>query len=156
MSEHKATIQWQRGTDADFAKGRFSREHTWTFDGGTTVPASASPSVVPAPYSSAAAIDPEEAFVASLSSCHMLTFVYLASRGGFVVDRYVDEAVGVLDKLPSGARWVSAVTLNPRITFSGEKVPSPEEETKLHDLAHDQCFIANSVKTEITVRPTRG
>lgn len=156
MSEHRATIEWQRRPDADFVKGRFSREHTWGFDGGISVPASASPSVVPAPFSTAAAIDPEEAFVASLSSCHMLTFLFLAGRQGFVVDRYVDDAAGVLEKRADGARWIAKVTLRPRITFAGDKVPTAEEETKLHHTAHEQCFVANSVKTEIAVEPTRG
>lgn len=156
MSEHRASIEWQRRPDADFVKGRFSREHTWRFDGGVTVPASASPSVVPAPFSAAAAVDPEEAFVASLSSCHMLTFLFLAGRQGFVVDAYADDAVGTLAKRDDGARWISHVTLAPRITFAGDKVPSAEEEEKLHHAAHEQCFVANSVKTEIAVKPTRG
>jgi organic hydroperoxide reductase OsmC/OhrA len=150
MSEHKATISWKR-TGADFLKGRFSREHTWTFDGGLTVAASASPAVVPAPHSNPAAVDPEEAFVASLSSCHMLTYVWLASRQGFVVDSYVDEAVGVMSKNEKGVPWVSKVTLNPKIAYSGDKQPTPADIEKLHHGAHEQCFIANSVKTEVVV-----
>ena len=150
MSEHKATISWKR-TGADFLKGRFSREHTWTFDGGLTMAASASPAVVPAPHSNPAAVDPEEAFVASLSSCHMLTYVWLASRQGFVVDSYVDEAVGVMSKNEKGVPWVSKVTLNPKIAYSGDKQPTPADIEKLHHGAHEQCFIANSVKTEVVV-----
>ncbi len=150
MSEHKATISWKR-TGADFLKGRFSREHTWTFDGGLTVAASVSPAVVPAPHSNPAAVDPEEAFVASLSSCHMLTYVWLASRQGFVVDSYVDEAVGVMSKNEKGVPWVSKVTLNPKIAYSGDKQPTPADIEKLHHGAHEQCFIANSVKTEVVV-----
>ena len=150
MSEHKATIQWTC-TGPDFLKGKFSREHTWTFDGGTTVPASAAPSVVPAPYSSTAAVDPEEAFVASLSSCHMLTFVWLASRAGFAVDSYRDEAVGTMSKNERGVPWVSLVTLRPEIVWSGEKRPEAADLDKLHHQAHEMCFIANSVKTEIKV-----
>ena len=150
MSEHKATIQWNC-TGPDFLKGKFSREHTWTFDGGTTVPASAAPSVVPAPFSSAAAVDPEEAFVASLSSCHMLTFVWLASRAGFAVDSYRDEAVGTMSKNERGVPWVSLVTLRPEIVWSGEKRPEAADLDKLHHQAHEMCFIANSVKTEIKV-----
>ena len=150
MSEHKAIIQWTC-TGPDFLKGKFSREHTWTFDGGMTVPASASPSVVPEPYSSAAAVDPEEAFVASIASCHMLTFVWLASRAGFQVDSYRDEAVGTMSKNERGVPWVSAVTLRPEIAWSGEKKPTPADLNRLHYQAHEQCFIANSVKSEIKV-----
>ena len=107
MSEYKATIKWQR-TSPDFPKGNYSREHTWTFDGGVIVPASASPSVVPAPFSNPAHVDPEEAFVAAISSCHMLTFLYLASKQGFQIDSYEDESVGVLTKNEKGVPWVSS------------------------------------------------
>ena len=150
MSEHKATISWKR-TSPDFLKGRYSREHTWTFDGGATVPASPSPSVVPAPYSNPAHVDPEEAFVASISSCHMLTFLYVAQRQGFQVDSYEDEAVGVVTKDERGVPWVSAVTLHPKIAYSGDKLPTPSDVQQLHHKAHEQCFIANSVKTQVTV-----
>ncbi len=152
MSEHKANISWKR-TCADFLNGRYSREHTWTFDGGLTIPASPSPSVVPSPWSNPANIDPEEAFVASLSSCHMLTFLYLASRQGFQVDSYSDEAVGVMTKNDKGVPWVSSVTLHPRIRYSGARLPTTAEEEGLHHSAHEQCFIANSVKTSVSVRP---
>ena len=151
MSEHKAIIRWNR-TGPDFLKGKFSREHSWTFDGGLTVPASPSPSVVPAPWSNAASVDPEEAFVASISSCHMLTFVWLASRAGFVADSYEDEAVGVMTKNERGVPWVSTVTLRPRLVWSGDKQPTPADLGRLHHAAHEQCFIANSVKTEIVVQ----
>jgi organic hydroperoxide reductase OsmC/OhrA len=150
MSEYKATIKWSR-TSPDFLKGKYSREHTWTFDGGVTVPASSSPAVVPVPYSNAANVDPEEAFVASLSSCHMLTFLFLAQRQGFQIDSYEDEAVGIVTKNEAGFMWVSTVTLNPKIVFSGEKMPAPADLERLHESAHKQCFIANSVKTEVTV-----
>ena len=150
MSEYKATIFWKR-TSNEFLKGKYSREHTWTFDGGFTMPASPSPSVVPVPYSNPAHVDPEEAFVASISSCHMLTFLYLVSRQGFQVDSYEDAAVGRMTKNEKGMPWMSRVTLNPRITYSGEKLPSAEDEEHLHHLAHEQCYIANSVKTEIVV-----
>ena len=149
MSEHKARLSWKN--NGEFVKGKFSREHSWTFDGGLTVPASSSPSVVPAPYSSAAAIDPEEAFVASLSSCHMLTFLYLAYRKGIVVESYVDEAVGVMTKNEKGTPWISKVTLNPTIVYGGDKRPSAEEEAALHHAAHEGCFIAQSIKSEIVV-----
>ena len=150
MSEYKARIKWQR-TSPDFLKGKYSREHTWTFDGGLIVPASASPSVVPVPFSNPAHMDPEEAFVASISSCHMLTFLYLASKQGFQIDSYEDEAVGVLSKNENGVSWVSLVTLNPKISYSGNKLPAPADEKQLHHLAHEQCFIANSIKTEVVV-----
>jgi organic hydroperoxide reductase OsmC/OhrA len=150
MSEHQATIKWNR-TSQDFLKGRYSREHTWTFDGGAIVPASASPLVVPQPYSNPALVDPEEAFVASISSCHMLTYIYLAGKKSFVVDCYEDEAVGVMTKGENGVPWISAVTLHPKIIYSGDKLPTHEDETQLHHLAHQGCFIANSIKTQVTV-----
>lgn len=150
MSEHKATISWKR-TSPDFLGGKYSREHTWSFDGGITVPASPSPSVVPVPYSNPAHVDPEEAFVAAISSCHMLTYLYLASLQGFQVDSYHDEAVGVMTKNEKGVPWVSAVTLHPRIAYSGDKTPAPADEERLHHMAHEQCFIANSIKTEVIV-----
>ena len=148
--EHKATVAWKR-TGPDFVKGKFSREHTWTFDGGVIVPASPSPSVVPAPWSNAANVDPEEAFVASLASCHLLTFLWLASREGFQADSYEDHAFGVMTKNERGVPWVSKVTLRPRITWSGEKQPAATDLDRLHQAAHEQCVIANSVKTEIVV-----
>ena len=150
MSEHKATSKWQR-TGPDFLKGKYSREHTWTFDGGVTVPASASPSVVPGPFSNPAHVDPEEAFVASISSCHMLTFLYLAAKQGFQIDGYEDEAIGILSKGENGVPWVSLVTLYPKISYGGDKSPSPMVEKHLHHLAHEQCFIANSIKTQVIV-----
>jgi organic hydroperoxide reductase OsmC/OhrA len=151
MSEHKAILEWHLA-EGDFVKGRFSRKHTWTFDGGLRVPASPSPAVVPAPYSDEKAIDPEEAFVASLASCHMLTFLYLASRKKFEIKAYQDEAIGTMAKAENGIPWVATVVLNPKVEWSPDKRPSSEEEEQLHHAAHEQCFIANSVKTEITVR----
>ena len=151
MSEHKAIISWKRSSP-DFLKGKYSREHHWKFDGGLTIPASPSPSVVPAPYSNPAHVDPEEAYVASISSCHMLTFLFIASRQGFQVDSYEDEAVGAMAKNEKGVAWVSSVTLNPKIVYSGEKLPTPTDEEHLHHLAHEQCLIANSIKTEVTVK----
>jgi len=150
MSEYKAIVKWQR-TSPDFLRGKYSREHTWTFDGGVTVPASASPAVVPAPWSNPAGVDPEEAFVAALSSCHMLTFLHLASKAGFQIDRYEDEAIGLVTKNEKGVPWVSRVTLNPRIAYGGEKSPTPADEARLHQQAHEWCYIANSVKTEVVV-----
>jgi organic hydroperoxide reductase OsmC/OhrA len=150
MAEHKAIISWQRN-GPDFLKGKYSREHTWTFDGGLKLAASASPSVVPLPWSNPSNVDPEEAFVAAISSCHMLTYLYLASVQGFTVDSYCDEAIGFMIKDDKGVPWVSDVTLNPQIVYGGDKVPGPEDVARLHHLAHEQCFIANSVKTRVAV-----
>jgi organic hydroperoxide reductase OsmC/OhrA len=152
MSEHRATITWSTNAAvADFSRGKYSREHTWTFDGGATVAGSSSPSVVPLPWSSAAAVDPEEAFVASISSCHMLTFLYLAAKAGFALTSYRDEAIGVMTKGANGAPWVSKVTLRPEFGWAGDKRPSAAELAELHHHAHEQCFIANSIKTEVVV-----
>src|SRR5687767_14667627 len=131
MSDHRAHVSWQ-ASGGDFVAGRYSREHTWTFDGGAKVPASPAPSVVPATYSNPAHVDPEEAFVAAIASCHMLTFLHLASRAGFQVDSYRDEAAGIMTRGANGVPWVSAVTLSPRIAYSGEKQPAPEDEERLH------------------------
>jgi organic hydroperoxide reductase OsmC/OhrA len=150
MSEHKAIIRWAH-TRGDFLKGSYSREHTWSFDGGVTVPASPSPSAVPKQFGNEANVDPEEAFVAAISSCHLLTFLFVAYKGGFDVASYEDEAVGTMTKNERGIPWVSSVVLNPRIVYRGPKQPSPADEDHLHHLAHEQCFIANSVKTHITV-----
>jgi organic hydroperoxide reductase OsmC/OhrA len=152
MSEHKATVRWTH-SQGDFLKGSYSREHTWTFDGGATVPASPSPSAVKPPYCNPAFVDPEEAYVASISSCHMLTFLWFASRQGVDVASYEDEAVGLLTKNERGVPWVSSVVLRPRIVYVGTP-PSPEVEQQLHHKAHEGCFIANSVKTTITVEGT--
>ena len=148
--QHTALIKWNC-TSPDFLKGRYSREHTWTFDGGAVVLASPAPSVVPAPWSNPAHVDPEEAFVASLASCHMLTFLWVAGRDGFQADSYEDNAVGEMTKNAQGVPWVSKVMLRPRIVWSGVKLPMPADLDRLHHLAHQQCFIANSVKTEIVV-----
>jgi len=152
---YKATIEWRRG-DGDFAKGRYSRVHVWRFDGGIEVPASASPMVVPKPYSDENAVDPEEAFIASLSSCHMLTFVDMARHAGFVVDAYDDTAEGEMERLAAGRWWVAKVTLRPRIVFAGDRQPAHDEIDAVHHKAHEACFIANSVKTEVVVEPPRA
>jgi organic hydroperoxide reductase OsmC/OhrA len=150
MSELKAIIRWKRN-GPDFLKGRYSRGHTWTFDGGFVVPASSSPSVVPTPMSNPANVDPEEAFVAAVSSCHMLTFLFLAGKAQFQIDSYEDEAVGVMTKNEKGVPWVSAITLHPKIAYGGTKQPTAAEVETLHHHAHEQCFIAASVKTQVTV-----
>jgi organic hydroperoxide reductase OsmC/OhrA len=152
MSTYTATIRWSREGSPDFAKGQYSRAHSWSFDGGITLAASASPHIVPAPWSNADAVDPEEAFVASLASCHMLFFVDFARRAGLVIDSYVDVAEGVLEKRDDGKMWMSRVTLRPKIAWGGD---APDEATiaDLHHRAHDACFIANSVTTEVIIQP---
>jgi organic hydroperoxide reductase OsmC/OhrA len=148
MSEHKATIEWKRETP-DFAYQTYNRDHEWSFDAGITVRASAAPAYL----GSESCVDPEEAFVASLSSCHMLTFLAIACKKKLVVDRYRDQAVGVLDKDAAGRLAIVKVTLRPEIAFGGERSPTPEELRQLHDQAHHACFIASSVKTEVVVEP---
>ena len=150
MAEHLATIVWTNAVPAaDFVKGRYSREHTWSFDGGVTIAGSSSPSVVPLPWSSTAAVDPEEAFVASAASCHMLSFLYVAGKRGVVVTSYRDRAVGVMTKGANGVPWISKITLDPQIEYV--EAPDAAQVAELHELAHHECFIANSVKTEIVV-----
>jgi len=150
VSTYTATIRWSRIGEGDFAKGQYSRAHEWAFDGGLTVPASPSPHVVPAPWNDPKGVDPEEAFVASLSSCHMLFFIDFARRAGLVVDSYTDEAEGVLEKRADGRMWMSKVTLHPRIAWNGTP-PDADAIGELHHKAHDACFIANSVTTKVTV-----
>ena len=150
--EYTATIHWVRGS-APFTDNRYSRAHSWRFDGGVEVPASASPHVVRVPLSVEAAVDPEEALVASLSSCHMLWFLSLAQAGGWRVDDYLDEAVGVMGRNAAGKTAMLRVTLQPRVRFSGERLPSSSEIQHLHQRAHEECFIANSVRTEVRVEP---
>ena len=150
MSEHVATIEWSRGDQA-FADKRYSRAHDWTFDGGAVVRGSSAPSSVRIPFSDPAAVDPEELFVASLSSCHMLWFLSIAAEKGFRVDTYVDNAAGIMEQGPSGKLLMSLVTLRPIVSFSGSRLPSREEHAGMHHLAHEECFIANSVKTDVRV-----
>ncbi len=146
MSEHKATISWSRGA-SDFAYEAYSRDHTWSFEGGIQVAASAAPAF----FGNAARVDPEEAFVASASSCHMLTFLALAARKRLVVDGYDDSACGFLEKNGDGKLAITRIVLRPRVRFGGSARPSAETIAQLHHLAHENCFIANSVCTEITV-----
>ena len=152
MAEYNAVVEWERN-GAAFTDNRYHRAHRWRFDGGVEVPASASPHVVPPPLSAEAAVDPEEAFVASLSSCHMLWFLSLAAKRGWVVDAYRDEAVGVLGKDASGRLAMTRVTLRPDVRFAGLP-PSAAEIDALHREAHERCFIANSVKTDVRCEPS--
>lgn len=149
MSNYTATVRWNRNGEG-FARGQYSRAHEWAFDGGAVVPASASPLVVPLPWSDEAGVDPEEAFIASLSSCHMLFFLDFARRQGLVIDSYIDEAEGVLGKRPDGKMAMTSVTLHPRVTWA---VDPPDEAVlaDLHHRAHEACFIANSVTSAVRV-----
>ncbi len=148
MSRHTAMIHWKR--EGDFARKKYDRRHRWSFDGGIEVPASASPHVVPAPWSTPNAVDPEEAFVAAISSCHMLTFLFLAANDGFVAESYEDEASGLLANDGSGESIVEVV-LKPRIVWAEGKAPSKTELTELHERAHHECYIARAVKCAIRV-----
>ncbi|TDF62081.1 OsmC family protein [Cupriavidus sp. L7L] len=152
MSVYTAEVLWQRDGQ-DFTGNRYSRRHVLRFDGGAEVPGSSSPHVVPLPMSDASAVDPEEMFIASLSSCHMLWFLSLAAKQRFVVDRYVDAATGVMEKNREGQMAMTVVTLRPQVTFSGEREPTRDELERLHHAAHDACFIASSVRTEVRCEP---
>lgn len=149
MSQYSATVRWQRQENENFITNKYSRGHEWIFDGGTTVPASASPHVVPLPWSVEANVDPEEAFVASLSSCHMLFFLSIAAKKGYAIDSYTDNAVGIMAENDAGKMSMTKVTLRPQIEFSGEKQPDIDQIKKTHHQAHEACFIANSVTTEV-------
>jgi organic hydroperoxide reductase OsmC/OhrA len=150
MHRYEARITWQRN-GAKFSDNRYSRGHDWSFDGGAVVKASSSPLTVPLPCSIAEAVDPEEALVAATSSCHMLWFLWLAARRDFVVDSYADEAYGVMERNANGKLAFSRITLRPRIAFSGERQPTAGELAALHHTAHEECFIANSLKCDVVV-----
>ena len=150
--QYTSKILWERN-GANFSDNRYSRKHVWRFDGGIEVPASSSPQVVRVPLSDAAAVDPEEAFVASLASCHMLWLLDIAARAGFIIDSYVDDAVGILAKNSAGKLAMTTVTLKPNVIFSGDKLPSREDIERMHHKAHDECFIATSVKSEVRCEP---
>ncbi|WP_375414846.1 OsmC family protein [uncultured Bradyrhizobium sp.] len=150
MIHFGATVLWRRAASDPFIDNRYSRAHFWRFDGGAQVAASSSPHIVPLPYSSAENVDPEEAYVAALSSCHMLTFLYLAATHGFVVDSYDDDAEGAMEEDERGRLSVGKVLLKPKVTYSG-KAPDRSTHESLHHQAHEQCFLANSVRTAIEV-----
>ena len=155
MKPYTAEIIWSRG-DQNFLDNKYSRKHILRFDAGIDVPGSSSPHVVPAPYSDTSAIDPEEAFVASLSSCHMLWFLSIAVKRRFVIDHYLDCAIGVMEKNAQGKLFISVITLRPDVHFSGDKMPTHLEIDEMHHQAHGECFIANSVKTEVRCEPIYG
>ena len=152
MAQYEATVSWTRG-DSSFLDGQYSRRHELAFDGGARVAGSSSPHSVRVPFSDPAAVDPEEAFVASLSSCHMLWFLAIAAKRGFVVDRYTDQAFGVMGKNEHGRVAMLTVTLRPEVHFAAHAAPSAEELNALHDLAHHECYIANSVRSEVRCEP---
>lgn len=153
MTRYTAVVTWERSGDR-FTDNRYSRSHLWRFDGGAEVVASSSPHVVPPPLSDEAAVDPEEAFIASLSSCHMLFFLSFAAKRGFVVDRYEDEPEGTMENDERGKSAMTRVVLRPRVTYAGT-APNGEESSAMHDDAHEACFIANSVHTEVSVEESR-
>ncbi len=152
MSSHFATIRWFASPGEDFAKGQYSRAHSWNFDGLTNVAASASPHIVPMPWANPDAVDPEEAFVASVASCHMLFFLDFARRSGLVVTGYDDEAEGEMHKGSDGRTRITRIALRPRIVFAGEE-PDRAVIDELHHKSHEACFIANSITSEVVVEP---
>jgi organic hydroperoxide reductase OsmC/OhrA len=152
MSQYAVTVAWQRN-GAVFTDNRYGRSHVWRFDGGAEVPASSSPHVVPLPCSDPAGVDPEEAFVAALSSCHMLWFLSIAAGRGFVVESYLDEAAGVMGRNAEGKVAVTRVTLRPRAVFTGPRIPGEKDIRDMHHEAHEECFLASSVKTEVRCEP---
>lgn len=152
MSKYSATINWQRQDDEEFIDNKYSRGHTWEFDGGKIIQASSSPNVVPLPYSIETNIDPEEAFIAALSSCHMLFFLSFAANRKYTVESYTDKAIGTMQIAKDNRMSMTDITLQPKIVFSGELQPTQEQIDKIHHNAHKQCFIANSVKTKIHIK----
>ena len=152
MSKHTARVTWERG-DQPFTDNRYSRAHRWKFDGGIEVRGSSSPEAVKPPLSDPNAVDPEEGFIASLSSCHMLWFLSIAAKRGWIVERYRDEATGVMERNVEGKLAMTRVTLHPDVHFSPDAAPAPDELHAMHHQAHDECFIASSVKTVVTCEP---
>ena len=153
MSQYSVNVSWHRG-DAPFVDKRYSRAHVWSFDGGAVVRASSSPEAVPVPYSDPSAVDPEEAFVAALASCHMLWFLSIAAKHGFCVQAYRDDAVGTMAANSQGKLCMAAVNLRPHAVFTSAKPPSREAVREMHEEAHQECYLANSVSTLLTTEPT--
>lgn len=149
--KYNIKVLWENDSAEKFTDNKYDRAHKWIFDGSVEVPASSSPQVVPVPMSDESAVDPEEAFVASLASCHMLFFLSAAAAQGYIIDRYEDDAEGIMGKNEHGKQSIKTVNLNPRVTFSGSNTPDSEQENKLHQLAHSRCFIANSVRSNIEI-----
>jgi len=155
MSQYFAKIDWKRSCNEKYIDNKYSREHQWHFDGGKTIQASSSAHIVPLPYSVEENIDPEEAFVASISSCHMLFFLSIAAQNHYLIDSYIDNAVGIMEKNEQGKISMTTVTLRPQVKLSGTKQPSTKQLEQMHHQSHEQCFIANSVKTEINIEIIR-
>ncbi|MFL0800786.1 MAG: OsmC family protein [Agarilytica sp.] len=153
MSDYEATVQWTRKPDESFIDNEYSRGHTWEFDGGAVIQASSAPDIVPLPYSVAKNVDPEEALIASLSSCHMLFFLGFSAKFGYTVDSYTDNALGTLGKTASGKTAFSKIVLRPSITFSGDNQPDTKTIETLHTKSHDYCFIANSLNCDVVIKP---
>jgi organic hydroperoxide reductase OsmC/OhrA len=152
LSTYTATVNWR--CDGDFAARRYSRGHTLSFDGALSVPGTAGPANVNPRYAVEGALDPEQAFTASIAACHMLWFLDVAARAGFLVESYVDQAEGTLAVGAAGKQVMTRVVLRPKIVFSAARLPTPQELEALHHKAHEECFIANSVKTEIVIEPS--
>jgi len=151
MSEYSADILWQRGAGEAFVDSRYSRAHEWRFDGGVVVPASSAVASVPLPYSKSENVDPEEALIAAASSCHMLSFLYVAARSRFIVDAYEDHALGTMTADERGRKSITRIVLNPRVLFSGPRSPDAAGVERMHHEAHEQCYIANSLRSDIAV-----
>ena len=151
MSTYTAKITWKNDSPDTFTKNRYTRGHKWSFDGGIEVPASSSPHAVRIPFSVEEAVDPEEALVAAASSCHMLSFLWVAARKGFNIESYIDDAVGEMTET-DGKQWISKITLDPQIEWSGESIPTADEIAEMHHDAHEVCYIANSIKSEVIVQ----
>ncbi len=151
MHSYTAKISWNNDSPDTFTKNRYTRGHTWSFDGGIDVPASSSPHAVRVPFSVEAAVDPEEALVAAAASCHMLTFLWVAATRGFLIDSYEDNAVGDMTEGDGGRQWVSKITLDPKIEWGGDPRPTEAEIAEMHHDAHENCYIANSIKSEVVV-----
>jgi organic hydroperoxide reductase OsmC/OhrA len=152
MAEYSASIEWERN-GAVFTDNRYDRRHAWRFDGGVEVRASSSPHAVPVPLSDATAVDPEEAFVASIASCHMLWFLSIAAKRGFVVDSYRDDPIGQMGRNDQGKPAMTVVTLRPAVSFGASRVPAWPELLAMHHEAHDECYIANSVRSDVRCEP---
>ncbi len=151
--KHYAKLRWKKKPEEVFTNHKYSRLHTWLFDGGTAVRASSSPEIIPAPMSDVSAIDPEEAFIAALSSCHMLFFLSVTASRQYVVDSYEDEVEGITEKDENKKISITKITLRPKVIFSGDNIPSSNEIKFFHETAHKKCYLANSVKAKISIHP---
>jgi len=149
--KYTASIFWKKKETESFTDNKYSRGHTWVFDGGVQLPASASPQVVPLPMSDESAVDPEEAFVAAISSCHMLFFLSIAASNNYIIETYEDQAEGIMSKNENGQMVMGDIILKPKIVFSGTTIPTAEQITELHNSAHHKCYLANSIKSTIKI-----